>query len=171
VGQFPTVAIQTDKKTKEASYHNSDDEQYLELPLDSKKFSEAIGAEAHFDTSQKQSKYAERGNKVLLVSDWNQYRSSLEKALRCLTDSKIETCSTNEFADKDTGKYKKVVLVEPLSDEKFKDVRDYMPLYDMGRDPTPVIYLSWEKDVEPRENEVVLKQPINLPELIRQILK
>jgi CheY-like chemotaxis protein len=171
VGQFPTVVIQTNKETKETSYHYSDNEEYFKFPIDAKKFSEAIGAEAHFDTSQKQSKYTERGNKVLLVSDWNQYRSSLEKALKCLTDSKIETCSTNEFADKDTGKYKKVILVEPLSDEKFKDVRDYMPLYDVGREPTPVIYLSWNKDVKPRENEVVLKQPINLPELIRQILK
>jgi hypothetical protein len=86
------------------------------------------------------------------------------------TSAKSDICDFNQFMSMDRSKYKKVILVDD-NEGTGERIRDLMMLDDISGQPTPVIFLSWHCDDKPRDNEIQLKQPLQLADLIGEINK
>ena len=160
--QVKVVFIQTDTEPIDC-----DGMKIMRQPLDASKISEAIGSKIEFGGPSKASKMEDR---VLIVAGWDGYASTLEKTVSHFTSAKSDICDFNQFMSMDRSKYKKVILVDD-NEGTGKRLRDLIMLDDLGRQPTPVIFLSWDCDDKPRENEVMLKQPLQLADLIGEIAK
>jgi CheY-like chemotaxis protein len=108
-----------------------------------------------------------KAQKVLIISNWKDYASTLKGTISKLAGLEADICNEAGFKLHDKSRYKKLILVEDYEGTG-KRIRNLMQKDTVGQ-AVPVVLLSVHGDENPMENEVILKQPVQLTDLVNEL--